>query len=143
MTKHEWSSKKETFALARWGRSSEWFLVDETAGSEHDGEPWFIGVGAGFDILRLVVYAGSESDAIEIAEEEWPDSMGTELTDEEAEEAESEGRSLFYAEVGAGMAPFEEREIRILSVAKRVEEGNPDKYGRDAKLTSGEVIEYK
>ena len=143
MSKHEWSTKKETFARVPWDRALEWFVVDRIAGSESHGKPWFIGVGAGFDVLRLLVYAGNETDAVEIAEEKWPERMGKELTDEEAEEAEEEGRSLFYAKVGAGVVAFEEREVRILNVAKRVEEGRPDKYGQSAKLTSGEVIEYK
>lgn len=128
--------KEETFALIR---GEGWFLVDREAGSDYDGKPWFIGVGAGFDILRLLVYAGNETDAEEIAEEEWPDRMGSKLSPEEAEEAEEEGRYVFYSDGDA----YVSRETRIFAVAKRVEKGVPDKYGREAKLTTGETIEYK
>lgn len=55
--------KEETFALVR---GEGWFIVDREAGSPRDGKPWFIGVGAGFDILRLLVYADNETDAEEI-----------------------------------------------------------------------------
>ncbi len=52
----------------------EWFTVDKIDRSENysDSHPWFIGVGNGFDVLRVVVYARDADSALEIAEERWP-----------------------------------------------------------------------
>lgn len=73
----------------------------------------------------------------EIAEEEWPDRMGEKLSSEEEKEAEEEGHYIFISD-GDAYLP---REVRIFAVAKRVERGVAD--GREAKLTTGETIEYK
>jgi hypothetical protein len=64
---------EDAFALLP-GRDGGWMIVDKSLGEPGDGTAWFIGVGTGFDILRLLVHdADNEQDALEAAEEEWPD----------------------------------------------------------------------
>lgn len=81
--------KRETFALV--GRDG-WFVVDRIAGQVDDGDPWFIGVGAGFDVNRVLVYARDEGDALEVAEEKWPEIMGSKVTKKDEEGVEAAGR---------------------------------------------------
>lgn len=59
--------------VAKLPRESDWLRVDRITGSSFDGSPWLVAPGLGFDVHRLVVYADSEQDALEIAEETWPD----------------------------------------------------------------------
>ncbi len=131
--------EEETFALVR---GEGWINVDHVYGDESDGDPWLIGMGQGYDMSRILVYADNEGDAVEIAEENFPEFMGSEATEEELEEAEDEGRSVFYAK---DKAWIEDEDMRMLQKAKRVEKGIiADKYGHKAQLKTWppEVIEY-
>jgi hypothetical protein len=127
--------KKDTYALVR---GHGWFVVDRVAGRPDDGKPWFIGVGMGYDIGRLLVYAGDEGDAEEIAEEKWPDRIGSKIARKDEEEAEESGRSTFFSK---GHMWYTDEDIRIFTVAQRVEKG-VSKGGGDAQLTTGEMIRY-
>jgi hypothetical protein len=127
--------KKQTFVLVpRHG----WFVVDRIAGHAYDGRPWFIGVGMGFDIGRNLVYAFTAGDAEAIAEEKWPERMGTKIARKDEEEAEESGRGTFFSK---GHMWYSAEDIRIFTVAQRVEKGTPE-VGGEAKLTTGEVIRY-
>ena len=96
------------------------------------GHPWFIGTGIGFDINRILVYERGEQDAVEAAEEKWPERMGTKVP------KRSEESGDFFAKGHE----WRSKEIRICQIAERVEKGHP-LIGGDAKLTTGEVIRYK
>ena len=54
------ATKRETFALVK---GFGWMTVDRIGGDKSWGKPWFIGVGMGFDIDRILVYASNETDA--------------------------------------------------------------------------------
>lgn len=123
--------KMETFALVP---KHGWFVVDRVSGTPSDGRPYFIGPGIGFDINRLLVYARNESDAAEVAEEKWPDRMGTKVSKRDEDDA----GDVFYHSSGRVYAP---KEVRILTVASRVEKGTPE-LGSEAVLKSGETIRY-
>jgi hypothetical protein len=129
------ATAKKTFALVP---GHGWLVVDRVAGHDYDGRPWFIGVGMGFDIGRILVYASNEGDAEEIAEEKWPERMGTKIARKDEEEAEESGRGTFFSK---GHMWFSSEDIRIFTVAARVEKG-VSMIGGDAKLTTGEVIRY-
>ncbi len=126
--------KTETFALVP---GHGWFVVDRITGYPDDGKPWFIGTGIGYDINRLVVFARTEGDAEEIAEEKWPDRMGDRVSRRDEEEVEDSGQSTFFAK----NSMWTYKESRIFTVAKRIEKGRP-LGGSDAALRSGEVIRY-
>lgn len=61
---------------------SEYFAVDHVDTSEKEdfsgSHPYFIGIQAGFDVIRFVVYGRSEDDALETAEQRWPKFFGEE-----------------------------------------------------------------
>ncbi len=66
--------KRETFAMIRHRREDKWFSVDKivrTPFSDPD-DAYFIGVGQGFDILRILSYSSGADDALEVAEEKLP-----------------------------------------------------------------------
>ena len=128
--------KRETFALV--GRDG-WFVVDRIAGQVDDGDPWFIGVGAGFDVNRVLVYARDEGDALEVAEEKWPEIMGSKVTKKDEEGVEAAGRSTFLAK---GRLWLSKEDVRIFTVADRVERG-ASLGGGDAELTTGEKVRYR
>jgi len=135
MTKDE---KEETFALVR---GEGWIIIDHVHGDEGDGDPYLVGVSQGFDMGRILVYAYDEGSAEEIAEQEFPESMGSEPDDEEElEEAESEGR-IFYAKDKVWIA---DEEGRTIQKVKWVAKGIADKYGHTAKLKTWppKVVEY-
>ena len=92
----------------------------------------------GFDVGRLLIYARSEGDAEEIAEEKWPERIGTKIARKDEGEAEESGRSTFMSK---GHMWYSAEDIRIFTVAERVEKGTPA-GGGEAKLTTGEVIRY-
>ena len=64
--------KRETFVQVRYNGEDTWFIADKVLGKPHDGKPYFLGVGQGFDILRILVYSTSANDALEVAEEKLP-----------------------------------------------------------------------
>ena len=128
--------KKDTFALVK---GFGWFVVDKVGGDKSYGKPWFIGIGQGFDISRLLVFASNESDAEEIAEERWPHLMGTRIPKREEDESEESGRSTFFSKNALW---YSVEDVRIFKVASRVERGVPDQAGRKATLSTGEVVEY-
>ncbi len=112
--------------------------MDRTAGNEHDGEPWFIGSGAGFDVNRFLVYANNEGDAEEIVEERWPDRWGDRIPKKEEAEAEESGLGTFFSR---GRVWYTPEDVRIFVVATRVVKGTPV-GASEAKLSTGEVIRY-
>jgi hypothetical protein len=128
--------KKDTYALVK---GHGWFVVDRVGGKPYDGSPWFIAPGMGFDVGRLLVYASDPTSAEEIAEEKWPDRMGSKIARKDEEEAEESGRSTFFSK---GYMWYSDEDIRIFQVAQRVEKGVSKGAGQ-AQLTTGEVIDYK
>jgi len=128
--------KTEVFALVP---DHGWMMVDEVVGNESHGEPWFIGVGRGFDVFRLLVYASDETSAEEVAEEEFPEVMGQEASDEEIDEAESEGRDWFCSK---DKRWIREEDIRIFTEPERVERGVVEHGKAKLKTWPGEVVEY-
>jgi len=125
--------KIQTFAFVpRHG----WFVVDRIAGTPHDGSPWFIGTGVGFDINRLLVYARNENDAAEIAEEKWPDRMGDRVLRKDEAEVEENGEATFYSK----NKMFTYKETRILTIASHIERATAQ--GGEAVLKNGKTIRY-
>ena len=119
-------------------RDHGWMIVDKVAGKPEDGKPWFIAPGIGYDVNRLLVYAGNEGDASEIAEEKWPDRMGDRVARRDEEQVESSGQGTFFAR--GSMWVY--KEVRIFTVASRVEKGTVE-TGGEATLKNGEKIRYK
>ena len=119
-------------------RDHGWMIVDKVAGKPEDGKPWFIAPGIGYDVNRLLVYAGNEGDALEIAEEKWPDRMGDRVARRDEEQVESSGQGTFFAR--GSMWVY--KEVRIFTVASRVEKGTVE-TGDEATLKNGEKIRYK
>jgi len=127
------SKKYETFARIPHG----WYVVDKVAGTPHDGHPWFIGTGIGFDINRILVYARNESDAMEISEEKWPDLVGSRVNRRDESKVEESGQGTFFSK--GRMYTY--KESRIFTVASKVERGTP-LPGSEAELKSGQTIRY-
>jgi len=125
---------RKTWTFARIPHG--WYVIDKVAGTPHDGRPWFIGTGIGFDINRLLVYARNESDAEEIAEEKWPDLVGDRVDRRNEAEAEESGQSTFFSK--GRMYTY--KESRIFTAASHVEKGVAD--GSEAILKSGKTIRY-
>ena len=104
--------KRQTFAEIHHDGEDEWFFVDRVVGTPNNGDPYFIGVGQGFDVRRVLVYDDySGESALETAEDKLPRWVN------------------------------ENSEIRILTRALRVDKGVP-LGGGDARLVSGKDIRY-
>jgi len=125
-------TKTATFALVK---RHGWLVIDRVA--RGDGDPWFLGVEAGFDVRRVLVYADNGGDALEIAEERYPEIMGKKVPEADEDEVEASGRGTFF---GKGRL-WVQKDVRIFGVAERVETGEV-LPGGDARLKNGETVRY-
>lgn len=128
----------------------DWFTVDRVKGDPSDGKPYFIGVGVGYDIRRLVVFAYDDSSAIEIAEDTWPESMFDEIISakklEELEKEDPDAAERYQPVVGKKRAMFgcPSEDIRIFEPAKDYH-SNATKVGKLGlyRLKDGTLIEAR
>lgn len=127
--------------------NSEWLTVDSVKGDKSDGRPYLIGPGVGYDVHRLVVFASSEDEAYEIAQETWPKSMYSEfisrkkldkLAEENPEETE---RYEYVSKLNRWGIP--EEDIRILKAAKEFYRNAKEIGLHLYRLPDGRIIEAK
>ena len=139
---------KKTVLLAELGSRGHtgWFQIDKMKGTPDYGKPWVIEVGMGYSSYYYLVWADNESDAIEIAEEEWPNEMFDEVDESDVGPLDSDG----YPE-DQDLHPHPSKrnhwvrssENLHLSRAKRVAQGRiVPGHGNQAHLKTGEIVEY-
>ena len=117
---------------------------------DDDNRAFFFGVGSGYDIIRVLVMASSFEEAVEAAENKWPDTFFTKLLTpkqyekleaDPGDDWESNPENYRFVE-DAGKWGLPEEDIRI---AKEVDVYAPTAVQigtREAMLPDGETVEY-
>lgn len=122
-----------------------WVKVDRNVGGPHDGHPYLVEMGQGYSSTYGLVWARSESDAYEIAEEAFPWHFFEEVDEEELEEhAEENIRGPHPSKPGVWLVEDENGRYQtsVIRAHRVVSARRLDEYGRQARLRTGEVIEY-
>lgn len=127
--------KKVAVALV----DGNWFKVHSVAKSDFGDKPYFIGLGSGFDILRYVVLARSEDDAIETAEYTWPKVFFNDIT---SKIPANEDDSYSYIEALDKWGKREE-DVRIFKKAREFHANAINVASNLYRLKDGRVIEAR
>lgn len=122
-----------------------WVQVDRNVGGPSDGEPFVVEMGQGYSSYYGLVWAPSIDDAYEIAEDAFPEHFFEEVDEGELEERGDEGDVRPHpTKRGVWLVPDESahyqtaiRRARRVMSARRL-----DRYGRQARLRSGEIVEF-
>lgn len=126
---------------------SRWVSVDRNVGGPSDGDPFVIEMGAGYSSYYGLVWAYDSSGAYEAAQEAFPSHFYDEIDEEELAELDGDvnatphptKRGVWLVEdenANSTYGTIIERARRVVS-ARRL-----DRYGRTARLRTGELVEF-
>lgn len=130
-----------------------WYQVYRVHKDPHgyDGDrAFFFGIGSGYDIVRVLVMASSFDDAVEAAENKWPDEFFTKLLTpkqfekleaEPGDDWESNPENYRFVE-DAGKWGLPQEDIRIAKEADVYAPTAVKIDTRTAMLPDGETVEY-
>ena len=134
--------RKLLLALTGRGRDARWVRVDRNVGSPSDGRPWLIEMGQGYSSYYGLVWAIGPDDAYEIAEEAFASHFFEEIDEDELEEHND--AQPHPTKHGVWLVPdVNARDQTAITLVRRVTSARRlDRYGREARLRTGEIVEF-
>ena len=120
---------------------SRWIRVDRNVGGPHDGKPFVVEMGMGYSSYYALVWAFDMHSAYEIAQETFPFHFYEEIDEDELEEdgpfaIPHPTKPNVYLIEDEGASAAIHRAHQVVS-ARRL-----DRYGRQARLRTGETVEF-
>ena len=129
--------------IRRQGADPVWVSIDRNVGGPHYGKPYVIEMGCGYSSYYGLVWAGSVEDALEAAEEAFPHHFYDEVDEDEVEDHH---HVVMAHPTKPGVVLVEDESAfsqTAVNRARRVVSGRRlDEYGRQARLRTGEIVEF-
>lgn len=125
--------RKEAVALV----DGQWYEVGNVLKGE--GKPFLIGVGNGYSMIRFVVFARSEDDAYELAEQKWPKVFFNDIT---SKPPKDDALDVYYIE-SIGKWGTREQDIRMLKRVKEFHSNSVNVGNHLYRLKDGRVVEAR
>lgn len=119
-----------------------WMEADKVAGRRDSdyNKPYVIAVGMGFSATVLLVWAHSDDEAVEVAEDRWPHLLFGETLRKGQEPPPEEEEEWTWID-SLGKWGKREEDIRFFKVAEDVSQAKSLGSGRLYRLTDGRVVE--